>query len=215
MKKFEYKVDMQVIVWQRTELTVKAGTKVEADTQVIALIEDNPQSLDNGNENIEIGGVEYLCDTESLVDSTTKISTVQVYDEDCEFYEPNYALYTNLKNETFPSINEEFQKIVKMRESYNSQLSNMLTRILQQRNSPITFAHEDDDSDDGKDVVVSYSNHFFAENGRILSVQLHEGNIYLKVQEVQSGFVSDIKETDLQDDGLYFIINRILNPAKK
>lgn len=105
MKNFEYQVDMHINVWQRTELTVKAETKAEADAQVIALIEEAPLSLDNGNENIETGGVEYLCETESLIDSTTETPTVEVYDMDCKIHKTEYALHTNLKKE--PMANQE------------------------------------------------------------------------------------------------------------
>lgn len=107
MKKFEYKIDLHIEVWQRTALSVHAKTKEEADVLVIELAKETPLSLDNGNSNVSVEGTEYLCDTESLLESTTKRPTVEVYDENNETYEPQYALYTNIKRETDAPINEE------------------------------------------------------------------------------------------------------------
>ncbi|MGZ2609432.1 hypothetical protein [uncultured Bacteroides sp.] len=103
MEKFEYKVDLHINVWQRVDVSVKADTKEEADAMIIKLAKEAPLSLDNGDENIERSVDEYLCDTESLLDSTTKTSTVQVYDADCYIFETKNALYTNLKKETASS----------------------------------------------------------------------------------------------------------------
>lgn len=212
MEKFEYQVDMHINVWQRTGLTVKAETKAEADAQVIALVEETPLSLDNGNENIETGGVEYLCETESLIDSTTETPTVEVYDMDCKIHKTEYALHTNLKKETVATIEEDFQQIIKVRESYNSQLSSILTRILQQWTFPVILAKVNDEPDDAKDVVVACSGWGGGYNARVLSVWLSGETICMKVENMECGDVINIDETDLEDDGFYFIINRILNP---
>lgn len=107
MKNFEYKIDLHIDIWQRIALSVHAKTKEEADALVIELIKENPLSLDNENSNVSVEGIEYLCDTESLLESTTKRSTVEVYDESSETYQPQYALYTNIKRETDAPINEE------------------------------------------------------------------------------------------------------------
>lgn len=107
MRKFEYKIDLHIKVWQRTTLSVHAKTKEEADALVIELAKETPLSLDYGNSNVSLEGTEYLCDTEALLESTTKRPTVEVYDENSETYEPQYALYANIKRETDAPINEE------------------------------------------------------------------------------------------------------------
>jgi hypothetical protein len=111
MEIFEYKVDLFVSVWQRVDVTVKANTKEEADARIINLVKKNPLSLDNGDENIERGAVEYLCDTESLLESTATTPTVEVYDADCGIFETKNALYTNLKEKTASSIKTESERM--------------------------------------------------------------------------------------------------------
>lgn len=215
MKNFEYKVDAYIKVWQRTDLYVNAETKEKADALVKSLVNECPISLDNGNKNIEIGNVEYLCDTESLVDSTTKIPTVEVYCADCESLETQHALYTNLKEESLHTINEDFQTVTDMRENYTSAIHNILSRILKQGKSPIVLANEKDDIGDETDVIVACSGKSRVHNGRVLSVWLNQDTICMKVENIGYPDVMDIKESELEDDGLYFIINRILNPVNK
>lgn len=98
MEKFKYKVDLHINVWQRVGVEVKANTKKEADAMIIKLVKEEPLSLDNGNENIERSVDEYLCDTESLLESTATTPTVEVYDADSGIFETKNALYTNLKD---------------------------------------------------------------------------------------------------------------------
>lgn len=98
MEVFEYKVDLHINVWQRVSVLVHANTKEEANALIINLAETEPLSLDNGDDNIERDADEYLCDTESLIESTTETPTVEVYDVNCESFETKNALYTNLKN---------------------------------------------------------------------------------------------------------------------
>lgn len=99
MKTFNYKVQLYVKVWQEVELTVKAHSQKEADMMMIQLAKDQPLSLDNGNDNIEIMNTEYLCDTESLVDDTDN-HTVEVYRNTCGSCVLENALYTNAKKST-------------------------------------------------------------------------------------------------------------------
>lgn len=215
MKNFEYKVDVHIKVWQRTDLYVNAETKEKADALVKSLVKECPISLDNGNNNIETGNVEYLCDTESLVDSTTKTPTVEVYCADCESLKTQHALYTNLKEESLHTINEDFHTVIDMRENYTSTIHNILSRILKLEKSPIVLANEEDDIDDETDVIVAYSGKFRVHNGRVLSVWLNQDTVCMKVENIDCPDVMDIKESDLEDDSLYFIINRILTPANE
>lgn len=215
MKKFEYKVDAYIKVWQRTDLYVNAETKEKADALVKSLVNEFPISLDNGNNNIETGNVEYLCDTESLIDSTTKTSTIEVYCADCESLETQHALYTNLKEESPHTINDDFRTVIDMRENYTSTIHNILSRILKQENKPIVLANEEDDVDDEIDVIVACSGKSHAYNGRVLSVWLNQDTICMKVENIDCPDVIDIKESDLEDEGLYFIINRILTPVNE
>ena len=98
MEKFDDKVDLHINVWQRVGVEIKANTKKEADAMIIKLVKEEPLSLDNGNENIERSVDEYLCDTESLLESTATTPTVEVYDADSGIFETKNALYTNLKD---------------------------------------------------------------------------------------------------------------------
>lgn len=214
-REFEYKVDTYIRIWQRTDLKVIAGTQEEADALVKTLVKKHPLSLDNGNDNITTGGVEYLCDTESLVNSTTERATVEVYHADCEFYEPPNALYTNRQKETPDSINKDFQTLTDIRENYNSKLHEMLSGILEREKAPVILADEEDEIDDETDVVVAYSGSAGANNARVLSVWLNEITICMKVENIDCFEVVDIDESDLEDDGLYFIINRILTPVNQ
>lgn len=107
MEIFEYKVDLHVNIWQRVSVLVHAESKEEADKKITLLAKESPLPLDNGDEEIEIGLLEYLCETESLVDSTTKAPTVEVYDSDCESYETKNALYTNMKEENDAFIKKD------------------------------------------------------------------------------------------------------------
>lgn len=68
--------------------------------------------LDNGDENIERSVDEYLCDTESLLESTATTPTVEVYDADCGIFETENALYTNLKEENASSIKIDSELMV-------------------------------------------------------------------------------------------------------
>lgn len=104
MERFEYKVDLHINVWQRVGVEVKANTKKEADAMIIKLVKEKPLSLDNGNENIERSVDKYLCDTESLLESTATTPTVEVYAADCGIFETKNALYTNLKEGNASSI---------------------------------------------------------------------------------------------------------------
>jgi hypothetical protein len=99
MKTFNYKVQLYVKVWQEVELTVKAHSQKKADAMMIQLAKDQPLSLDNGNDNIEIMNTKYLCDTESLVDNTDK-QTVEVYRNTCGGRILENVLYTNAKRST-------------------------------------------------------------------------------------------------------------------
>lgn len=92
MKTFNYKAQLYVKVWQEVELAVSAQSRQEADAMMIQLAKDQPLSLDNGNDNIEIMDTQYLSDTEDLVDDT---HTVEVYRDTCEDCTPKNALYTN------------------------------------------------------------------------------------------------------------------------
>ena len=111
MERFEYKVDLHIYVWQRVDVLVHAGTKEEADTRIIELVKETPLSLNNGDENIERSVDEYLCDTESLLESTETTPTVEVYDADCGIFETKNALYTNLKEENASSIRTESERM--------------------------------------------------------------------------------------------------------
>lgn len=95
MKTFNYKVQLYVKVWQEVNLKISAQSKEEADSLMIQLAKDQPLSLDNGNDNIEISNTEYLYETESLVDNTD-MHTVQVYDKNCRRCTIKNALYTNI-----------------------------------------------------------------------------------------------------------------------
>lgn len=110
---FEYKVDLHINIWQRVDVLVHADTKEEADARIIKLVKETPLSLENGDENIERDASEYLCDTESLLESTTKTPTVEVYDADCATFETKNALYTNLKERNAPSIKTESERMAK------------------------------------------------------------------------------------------------------
>ncbi len=99
MKTFNYKVQLYVKVWQEVGLTMKAHSQKEADALMIQLAKDQPLSLDNGNDNIEIMNTEYLCNTESLVDNTDK-HTVEVYRDTCGNRILKNVLYTNVKRNT-------------------------------------------------------------------------------------------------------------------
>lgn len=111
MEIFEYKVDLFITVWQRVDVEVKANTKEEADARIIKLVKESPLSLDNGDENIERCVDEYRCDTESLVESTAYMPTVEVYDADCGIFETKNALYTNLKEKNASSIKTESERM--------------------------------------------------------------------------------------------------------
>lgn len=111
MEIFEYKVDLHINIWQRVDVLVHADTKEEADARIIKLIKEAPLSLDNGDENIERDANEYLCDTESLLESTATTPTVEVYDADCAAFETKNALYTNLKEENASSIKTESERM--------------------------------------------------------------------------------------------------------
>lgn len=111
MEIFEYKVDLFITVWQRVDVEVKANTKEEADARIIKLVKEAPLSLDNGDENIQRCVDEYRCDTESLVDSTAYMPTVEVYDADCATFETKNALYTNLKEKNASSIKTESERM--------------------------------------------------------------------------------------------------------
>lgn len=111
MKIFEYKVDLHINIWQRVDVKVKANTKEEADAMIIKLVNEAPLSLDNGDENIERGIVEYLCDTESLLESTVTTPTVEVYDADCDTFQTKNALYTNLKEENASSVRTDSERM--------------------------------------------------------------------------------------------------------
>lgn len=97
MKKFEYKVHLHLNVWQEVCLTVKASSKKKADNLVTQLAETHPLSLDSNSDNIDITNTEYLTETESLIDNTDS-SSVVVYNNDCENFIIQNALYTNHKN---------------------------------------------------------------------------------------------------------------------
>lgn len=215
MATFKYIIDSHIKIWQRTNLSVNAETKGEADTLIIKLAKESPLALENGNEHIIIEGMEYLCDTETLLNSTAQAPTVEVYNADEDFYEPQFALYTNSKQDTILSVKEEFAQMTVIRDHYVTQLHNLLAGLLSIDSAPITFANENDEMDDSKDVIVAYSNHICVKSGRILSVWFNGEDICMKVQEVQYGDVANIKESDLQDDDLFFLINRILNPDNK
>ncbi len=94
MKEFNYKVQLYVKVWQEVELTVNAHSQKEADAMTIQLVKDQPLSLDDGNDKIEIMNTQYLCNTESLVDNTDE-PTVELYRDTCEHCIPKNALYFN------------------------------------------------------------------------------------------------------------------------
>lgn len=111
MKIFGYKVDLHIKVWQRVEVLVHAGTKEEADARIIKLVREAPLSLNNGDGNIERSVDDYLCDTESLLESTSTTPTVEVYDADCDIFEAKNALYTNLKEENASSIKTESERM--------------------------------------------------------------------------------------------------------
>lgn len=106
MKTFKYKVQLYVKVWQEVDLKVSAQSKEEADAMMIQLAKDQPLSLDNGNNDIEITDTEYLCDTESLVDNTD-MHTVQVYDGNCRRCTIKNALYTNITRNVNTEKNEK------------------------------------------------------------------------------------------------------------
>lgn len=112
MEKFEYKVDLHINIWQRVDVDVQANTKKEADAMIIRLAKETPLSLDNGNEKIQRSVDEYLCDTESLLESTATTPTVEVYDADCGIFETKNALYTNLKEGNASSIKTESERMV-------------------------------------------------------------------------------------------------------
>lgn len=112
MEKFEYKVDLHINIWQRVDVDVQANTKKEADAMIIRLVKETPLSLDNGNEKIQRSVDEYLCDTESLLESTATTPTVEVYDADCGIFETKNALYTNLKEGNASSIKTESECMV-------------------------------------------------------------------------------------------------------
>lgn len=112
MEIFGYKVDLHINIWQRVDVLVHAGTKEEADAKIIKLVKEAPLSLDNGDENIERDADEYLCDTESLLESTVTTPTVEVHDADCGIFETKNALYTNLKEGDDLSIKTESERIV-------------------------------------------------------------------------------------------------------
>lgn len=112
MEIFEYKVDLHINVWQRVDVEVQAHSKEEADAMIIKLAKEAPLSLDNGDENIQRCVDEYRCDTESLIESTTKTPTVEVYDADCDNFETKNALYTNLKEGNVSSIKTESERMV-------------------------------------------------------------------------------------------------------
>lgn len=99
MKTFNYKVQLYVKVWQEVGLIVKAHSQKEADALMIQLAKDQPLSLDNGNDNIEIMNTKYPCNTESLVDNTDK-HTVEVYRNTCGNRILENVLYTNAKRNT-------------------------------------------------------------------------------------------------------------------
>lgn len=111
MEIFGYKVDLHINVWQRVDVLVHAGTKEEADARIIELVRETPLSLDNGDGNIERSVDEYLCDTESLLESTSTTPTVEVYDADCGIFETKNALYTNLKEKNASPIKTESERI--------------------------------------------------------------------------------------------------------
>lgn len=111
MEIFGYKVDLHINIWQRVDVLVHAGTKEEADARIIKLVKENPLSLDNGDENIERDANEYLCDTESLLESTATTPTVEVYDADCATFETKNAFYTNLKEKNASSIKTESERM--------------------------------------------------------------------------------------------------------
>lgn len=112
MEIFGYKVDLHINIWQRVDMLVHAGTKEEADARIIKLVKEAPLSLDNGDENIERSVDEYLCDTESLLESTATTPTVEVYDANCGIFETKNALYTNLKEENASSIKMDSECMV-------------------------------------------------------------------------------------------------------
>lgn len=215
MLEFNYVVDTYLRVWQRTDVSIEAETQEEADALIKTLVKRNPVSLENENANIQTGSVTYLCGTESLIESTTETPTVEIYHTDCESYETRYALYTNLKRESSHSINKDFRTVIDIRKNYTSQVRDILSRILKQEKAPIVLANEKDETDDEVDVIVACSGHSGAYNGRVLSVWLNQDTICIKVEHVGYSDVMDIEESDLEDDGLYFIINRILNPVNK
>ncbi|MBS6574711.1 hypothetical protein [Parabacteroides goldsteinii] len=97
MEIFEYKVDLHINTWQRVSVLVHAADKEEANQKITSLAKGHPLSLDNGNEDIEIDHLEYLHDTESLIESTMEAPTVEVYDAEVERFEAKNALYTNKK----------------------------------------------------------------------------------------------------------------------
>lgn len=111
MEIFGYKVDLHINIWQRVDVLVHAGTKEEADARIIELVKETPLSLNNGDENIERSVDEYLCDTESLLESTATTPTVEVYDADCATFETKNALYTNLKEGNASSIKTESERM--------------------------------------------------------------------------------------------------------
>uniref|UniRef100_UPI003561B004 hypothetical protein n=1 Tax=Bacteroides fragilis TaxID=817 RepID=UPI003561B004 len=123
MEIFGYKVDLHINIWQRVDVLVHAGTKEEADARIIKLVKENPLSLDNGDENIERDANEYLCDTESLLESTATTPTVEVYDADCGIFETKNALYTNLKEGTAPSVKTDVDRMATIREEVIKEIS--------------------------------------------------------------------------------------------
>lgn len=211
METFGYKAQLYLEVWQEVELEVEAQSKEEADAMIIELAKKNPLSMDSNDENIEITNTEYLTETESLINKADW-HTVQVYDEACENCVIENALYTNGKKTRKPSLRTEFNRIAAIREEYTQNIKDILTRLLKRKKSPVILANEEDEVDDSVDVVVAYSNHSGPVNGRVLSAWLSGTTICLKVEDIQGGDITDIEESDLEDDGLYFVANRILNP---
>lgn len=123
MEIFGYKVDLHINVWQRVDVEVQANSKEEADAMIIKLAKEAPLSLDNGDKNIQRCVDEYRCDTESLIESTAKTPTVEVYDADCDNFETKNALYTNLKEETAPPVKTDVERVATMREEAIKEIS--------------------------------------------------------------------------------------------